>query len=123
MTKQREIILETLAKRIDHPGADDLYSAVRLRSPKISLGTVYRNLEVLAEAGTINRLYFFGQKRFDANIAPHHHFYCTTCGKIEDIPLDIEIPSLDPNDNWVKQREITGATLVYFGLCSECSCS
>jgi Fur family ferric uptake transcriptional regulator len=55
-SKQREIILEELKKFDSHPSADELYERVRKRLPHISLGTVYRNLEILAREGIIQRI-------------------------------------------------------------------
>ena len=121
-TKQRTIILEELKKVKTHPTADELYMMVRKRVPRISLGTVYRNLENLAEAGIILKLeYAEGQKRFDGNVVPHIHFKCTECGALEDIPFQIEIPELNKRLTWSKTHEITGARLEYFGLCPECN--
>ncbi len=120
-TKQRSIILEELKKVKSHPTADDLYLMVKKRVPKISLGTVYRNLENLAEAGIILKLeYSEGQKRFDSNIMPHIHFKCTKCDSVEDIPFEVEVPDINKRLTWVKSREITGSRLEYFGLCANC---
>ena len=49
MTQQRKVILEELKNMNSHPGADEIYERVRKRLPRISLGTVYRNLEILSE--------------------------------------------------------------------------
>jgi Fur family ferric uptake transcriptional regulator len=121
MTAQKKIILDTLSRSKEHPSADMVYEQVRRELPRISLGTVYRNLESLAQQGVIVRIETTGgQKRFDYNVSPHPHFRCETCGKIEDIPLDLEAPDLDGEHPWVKERKITVKTLNYQGLCSEC---
>ena len=120
-TKQRSIILEELRKVKSHPTADELYMMVRKRIPKISLGTVYRNLENLAEAGIILKLeYSEGQKRFDGNTMPHTHFRCTECSSVEDIPFNVNIPEINKRLTWTKTHEVEGARLEYFGLCPEC---
>ncbi|MCJ7604005.1 MAG: transcriptional repressor, partial [Desulfobulbaceae bacterium] len=68
MTKQRQVILEELRKVKTHPTADDMYQMLRKKMPKISLGTVYRNLEILSESGIIQKLDVGGtQKRFDGD--------------------------------------------------------
>ena len=86
MTKQRKVILEELCKVTTHPTADEVYDMVRQRLPRISLGTVYRNLDVLAESGDILKLEHAGsQKRFDGNVTPHAHVRCVVCGKVGDV--------------------------------------
>ena len=121
-TKQKQIILDQLKKHKDHPGADIIYTEVRKILPKISLGTVYRNLEMLSESGVILKLeYGSGQKRFDPEPNPHPHFRCLGCGKVEDIPLELKAPELPHEALWVLERRITGVNLEYTGYCSECS--
>ncbi len=125
MTKQREIILEELRKLKTHPTASDLYDIVRKRLPKISLGTVYRNLEILAEMGLIKKLEIAGkEKRWDGDISKHYHFRCVKCGKVEDIFLkDEDLEKLDSffknyiNDN-VKFEEMN---VEISGLCKDCN--
>lgn len=120
MTKQRQLILDQLRQRNDHPGADEIYAMVRKHLPKISLGTVYRNLELLTEAGYIERFDFFGLKRFDPVNTPHHHFCCAECGKVEDLPFAIQVPQLEKSHPWVRNRKIEKIWLEYHGLCPEC---
>ncbi len=122
MTAQKQIILDTLSRSREHPSADMVYEQVRKELPRISLGTVYRNLENLARQGVIIKIETTGgQKRFDYNVSPHPHFRCEICGKIEDIPFDLKAPELDRHHPWVKERKITAKSLNYQGLCSECS--
>ncbi|MBN2440423.1 MAG: transcriptional repressor [Spirochaetales bacterium] len=122
ITNQRKIILEELIKCSHHPGADEIYNLVRKSIPRISLGTVYRNLEFLAASGMIKKLDFGnGQKRFDGNIEPHDHFRCVNCNTIEDIPFTMDIMPLDENHMWVKKRIIYGMRLEIYGLCAACS--
>ena len=121
-TKQRKIILEELRKCSHHPGADEIYLLVRKHLPNISLGTVYRNLEFLAETGLIKKLeYGRGQKKFDGKTKEHYHFRCTKCGSIDDIPFSINPMDLDNSQLWVKERTILGYRLEFFGLCPACS--
>ena len=89
-TMQRQILLEELAKAKNHPTACELYDIVRKRLPRIGLGTVYRNLELMAEAGIILKLEVGGsQKRFDAEIKPHYHIRCSICSRVENIDIDV----------------------------------
>ena len=121
LTSQRKLILDEMMKTKSHPSADFIYEKVRKQLPNISLGTVYRNLELMARNGMIMKIETpDGQKRFDYNTEPHPHFRCEKCGKIEDIPLELKAPDLDQDHSWVKDRKITGSTLYYQGLCKNC---
>ncbi len=86
-TKQRQIILEAVQSRCDHPNAEQIFRQVRETDPKISLGTVYRNLAILAEEGKILDIRLAGADRFDLTTMPHDHFYCEVCGSVSDIRL------------------------------------
>jgi Fur family ferric uptake transcriptional regulator len=121
MTKQRKVILEELRMMHNHPTADELYERVRARMPKVSLGTVYRNLEKLASSGIIRRLANTGsQMRFDGDLHGHQHIRCISCGLIVDIDAAQEPTDCD--------RELiagSGFTLIerrveYVGVCPEC---
>ena len=85
-TAQREAILRELRSVTSHPTADELYAMLRPEMPQISLGTVYRNLEQMSQAGIIRKLETAGkQKRFDGDLSPHHHMRCRCCGAVVDI--------------------------------------
>ena len=119
ITNQRKIILEELQNVTTHPTADEVYNLVRKRLPRISLGTVYRNLEVLSSLGLVRKLEnAAGQKRFDGDMSIHHHIRCTECGKVGDIfnapPLDGIEEGLDTD------FVITGFNLEFSGTCPQC---
>ena len=117
-SKQRDIILEEL-KGVDcHPTADELYEMVRKRVPNISLGTVYRNLELLVAGGAIQKLDAGGKKRFDANTMSHPHIRCLRCGKIEDVHIEVATKQLSaPEAHGFK---VIGCNVEYLGLCPDC---
>ncbi|MGD1969712.1 MAG: transcriptional repressor [Desulfobacterales bacterium] len=121
MTRQRQVILEELRKVKTHPSADEVYEMVRKRLPRISLGTVYRNLEILSESGEIKKLEPGSSlKRFDGNPSEHFHIRCIRCNRIADMPMasDFEI---DLADMTPTEYEILGHRLEFFGLCPHCS--
>jgi len=122
-TKQREVILRVLGTHMDHPSADIIYEEVRKHLPKISLGTVYRNLELMSEAGSIMKLETGGSvKRFDPVVSPHPHFRCIKCGAIEDVPYDEKNVLFSGNtDNWAHGRVIQKLNIEYTGLCANCN--
>lgn len=117
-SKQRELILEELKGVTCHPTADELYELVRKRISNISLGTVYRNLELMASNGIILKIESGGKNRFDGNAIPHPHLRCTECGKVEDMNFAVDVPV--PPQLATSGYKITGCTVEYFGLCPEC---
>lgn len=120
MTRQRAVILEELRKVKSHPTADEVYSIVRERLPRISLGTVYRNLDFLAETGQILKLEAAGStKRFDGEIAWHQHVRCIYCGRIGDVMGSA--PVATSPDISVPGFTITGTRLEYDGVCDACA--
>ena len=85
-SKQRETIYEVLKNDWSHPNVDDIYTQVKQLIPDISLGTVYRNLNLLADHKRITRLDIGdGVIRFDARMDSHFHMICKQCGSIQDI--------------------------------------
>jgi len=121
MTRQRKVILEELRKVNTHPSADELYEMVRKRLPRISLGTVYRNLEILSESGNIQKLEpGCSLKRFDGNPSAHYHIRCVNCDRVVDAPMapDLEIDLEQVNSTDFK---IIGHRLEYLGLCPQCA--
>lgn len=89
-SKQRELILKTLQENVIHPTADEIYAIARKEMPTLSLATVYRNLNQLAESGIIHRINGLdGSVHFDHNLCKHYHFICTECNKVYDVEYDI----------------------------------
>lgn len=90
-TRQKQIILEELRKVKTHPDASELYLAVKKRASNMSLGTVYRNLELFHHQGNIAMISCNNFNRFDGNAKPHPHFICIKCQKVFDIeqPLNL----------------------------------
>ena len=121
MTRQRKVILEELRKVNTQPSADELYEIVRKRLPRISLGTVYRNLEILSESGNIQKIEpGCSLKRFDGNPCEHYHIRCVSCGRVVDAPMtpDLEIDLEQVNSTDFK---IIGHKLEFLGLCPQCA--
>ncbi|MBN2126654.1 MAG: transcriptional repressor [Deltaproteobacteria bacterium] len=124
MTHQRQVILDEIQKAHDHLTADEIYARVRKRLPRISLGTVYRNLDLLATCGFINR---FGseypQMRFDGNTREHYHVICTRCGCLEDAPFepsDNDLENLENALGRLTRYGVFGHKIEFFGLCRAC---
>ena len=121
MTRQRQVILQELRKVKTHPSADEVYEMVRRLLPRISLGTVYRNLEILSELGEIQKIEICGKlKRFDGNTRDHYHLRCLNCHRIDDVPENIHF-DFSASLNSETGYAITGHRLEFVGLCPECS--
>ena len=119
-SRQRESIQKFLMTRTDHPTADTIYENLRREYPKISLGTVYRNLSLLTEIGEIQTISTgVGPDRFDGNAHPHYHFICKKCGRV----IDLKMQGLE-HINLLAQHDFSGSidghTVFFYGSCEEC---
>ena len=120
MTRQRQVILEELRQVNTHPSADEIYEMVRKRLPRISLGTVYRNLEILSESGEIQKVELGSHlKRFDGFAHLHYHIRCVRCDRLVDAPTHL---NLDIEDRLQSETDfqILGHKLEFSGLCPDC---
>ena len=120
LTNQRQVLLEELRKVTTHPTASELYDMVRVRLPRIGLGTVYRNLELLSSSGIIKKLETGGeQKRFDGDTSPHYHIRCVKCNRVEDIFIE-RFGELEKNAASCCNYKILDHHVQFSGICSEC---
>ena len=121
MTLQRKTILNILRQTKSHPSADEIYELVRKQLPRISLGTVYRNLELLAKMGLIQKLELGGTiKRFDWNPNKHYHIRCLVCGQVDDAPI-APLNKLEDELYGATVFSIIGHRLEFEGLCPICT--
>jgi Fe2+ or Zn2+ uptake regulation protein len=124
MTHQRQVMLEEIMKMDSHPTADEIYEKVRQRLPKISMGTVYRNLDVLTSSGLINKIEpGHTQMRFEGKLRDHYHVTCVRCGKIEDAeiePLGDTLQNLESALGRMTKHGVFAHKLEFIGLCKEC---
>lgn len=120
MTPQRRVILEELRKLKSHPTASELYKVVRERLPHISLGTVYRNLDILSRSGMALKLVVSdAQCRFDGDLSVHYHVRCVKCGRVDDVvDLPAEVSLGCPDD--LSGYRILGHRLEFLGVCPGC---
>lgn len=120
MTRQKRVIMEEIGKSRDHPDAGTVYGRVREKLPRISLATVYRNLEDMASQGRILKLSGTTQRaRFDGNPHPHYHFHCVKCRKMEDIPVE-PVDGLNRHAGDVLEHDVLWHRVDFFGICSRC---
>lgn len=120
-TRQLEAVYTALQGDPTHPFADEIYRRVRKKLPRISLATVYRNLQRLVEDGKI-RTIVLGERvaRYDPETSDHDHFICESCGRVIDLFLErarqIDLTSL-ANDGYV----VTTHNLTVYGMCQACA--
>jgi Fur family peroxide stress response transcriptional regulator len=120
-SKQREAIKNYLQNCTTHPTADVVYTDLRKEFPNISLGTVYRNLSLLADLGEIRRISTDGDADFfDGNMHPHDHFICTRCHRVYDIELR-EADELIRLASMKFPGHIESYLLNFFGTCEQCT--
>ena len=120
-SRQRETIKNFLMTRKDHPTADVVYMNVRQDNPNISLGTVYRNLTLLADIGEIQRLRVGdGVDHFDADTSPHYHFVCTNCGSVVDLEMN-SIENITEIAGANFDGHIDGHVTYFYGTCGHCT--
>lgn len=119
-SRQREAIKEFLLNTKEHPTADKVYMNIRAIYPNISLGTVYRNLNLLAEKGEIIKVNGMdGSDHFDANTDPHYHFLCNECQKILDLNME-SIDHINSIANNGFSGKVEGHIAYFYGTCPEC---
>ena len=120
LSRQRETILAELRKVKSHPTADQVYEMVRKILPRISLGTVYRNLDFLSSQGIVLRLGGAGtQKRFDGNPMPHPHLRCMECGRVDDVHTPLALPEL-PAEQSMGYTDLR-CDVEFVGVCPMCA--
>lgn len=122
-SKQRDSIIEYLATHSNHPTAETVYLAIREDFPNISLGTVYRNLALLADSGEILKISTdHGPDRFDGCITPHYHFFCKECGDVYDLDME-PINHINVIASQKFQGTIEGNITHFYGKCPKCNFS
>jgi Fe2+ or Zn2+ uptake regulation protein len=117
-SKQRELVCQTVKTLCDHPTAEEIYEKAQQDCPNLSLGTVYRNLNLLVESGRVRRVSIPGQPdRFDHTLREHSHLYCTRCGAVVDLQLDdMALQALLAG----QEGRVEGYSLTLFGVCGAC---
>ena len=118
-TKQRRVVYDTIKNTFSHPTADWVFEQVRHTMPKVSLGTVYRNLGVLKGEGLVQEIYGNDRRaHYDADISPHAHFICESCDQIIDVR---NVKTID----WKTLKDLVGCEVddqkvVFTGRCAGC---
>ena len=118
---KRDAILQQLRQSKAHPSAETLFQLLKPEIPDLSMGTVYRNLNIFRQQGlVISVATVDGVERFDGNTAPHVHFICNDCGAVIDLE-SMEIPdSLPRAAESCMGGQVSGCSLSFNGKCKNC---
>lgn len=124
-SKQRELIIENLKQRRDHPTAEKLFLDLKKQMPEIGIATVYRNLTDLCEEGSIAKIKSkTGPDRYDGNEKEHIHFECSKCNQIIDIYLDEnnqkQIEKIIEEVVTREEIQLKHTEIIIQGLCKKC---
>lgn len=120
LTHQRLEIYRELAKAKDHPSAETIFHRVRMRIPTISLDTVYRTLGTFETHGIISRTQVSDYRaRFDADLSPHHHFFCKRCKSIYDFTWEA-FDKTDPPSSATERGLVNTKQVTVMGICKRC---
>jgi Fur family ferric uptake transcriptional regulator len=120
-TRQRHVVLDELRKLTAHPTAGELHQIARRRLPRLSLATVYRNLELLARMGVIRKLEIAGREaRFDGDLDRHYHVRCILCGRIDDMH-GVSSAVMDRVSASSNGYRVLGHHLEFVGICPTCA--
>lgn len=119
MSRQKEVIYNLVASTMSHPTADWVYQKARRKMPRISLGTVYRNLKALSNEGRLLEITTSrGPSRYDANISRHSHLKCVRCEVLVDVPeTDIDFV---PRSSQTRRFKVFEYRVEFLGLCPDC---
>lgn len=118
-SRQRQLILNAVCNRCDHPTADEIYLDVREKDNRISRGTVYRNLGVLSENSQVTRVKLPQAERYDSRTDLHYHLVCTCCGSVTDAPMRYH-EEYDHEMELESGFEINRHRTIFEGLCPLC---
>ena len=119
-SSQREAILSLVRQSKEHPTAEAVYARLKQRYPRLSLGTVYRNLHILVSQGELRAIHFgSGRDRYDGHLEAHYHFVCRRCEEL----IDLDMPVRGELEHEAARRgrfHIEAHSVVFHGLCATC---
>ena len=118
-TNQRRLVLDAVRSRCDHPTAEDIYLAVHAQSARVSRGTVYRNLNLLADNGEITRVKMPDCDRYDLRTDAHYHLLCSRCNALADVP-DCYDSAIDERLGSATGYRALTHRITFEGICPVC---
>ncbi len=119
-TIQRELVLNAVRSLKNHATAEEIFHMIKQAHPSIGRGTVYRNLNILAEEGKIRKVEVIGgPDRFDHICEKHFHVRCIKCGRLFDIELE-SVPELKPKTKDSGDMQFLDYDIMFKGICPDC---
>ena len=119
-SNQRSLVLEIVQSAHDHPTAQAVFERARRRMPSISLGTVYRNLQLLVEQGFLSERKVDNRPaRYEASRYRHYHICCVQCGALEDLSVPYQ-DGLDRRVQKMVQYKLQEHRMEFYGICPRC---
>lgn len=119
-TNQRQLIYQYLERILTHPTAEQIFQNMRKELPRISFGTVYRNLDILEKQGLISTVIYSKEHvRYHVGLMNHSHFVCSLCDKVQNVEVD----DLSDLDNQISRRHkvmVQKHNLIFYGQCEQC---
>ncbi len=120
-SKQRDAVMKVLDKINYHPTVDEIYDIVRKKYPKVSLATIYRNVEQLTQMNKIWKIELPNEPaRYDGNMEKHHHVRCSKCNAINDVWIEKEVTDLIDIGSIKNRFSITCFKIEFEGICENC---
>lgn len=119
--RKRNAILSYLQSVTNHPSAEMVFTHLKQEIPDLSMGTVYRNLNLFKAQGlAVSVATVKGVERFDGNTDPHVHFICSECDAVIDL-MEMEVPqSLRTTAEGCSGGEVADCHLMFTGICRDC---
>jgi len=119
-SRQREKILNILRSTDTHPTASWVYDELKKDFSNLSMGTVYRNVNILIDQNLVTRIESGSSfDRFDGNVEPHYHFICQECDSIFDMPIEV-MEKLNKQANQATNHQVKEHRINFYGLCENC---
>lgn len=119
--RKRDAILNCLRMSREHPSAETLFQQLKTEIPGLSMGTVYRNLNLFKQQGlAMSVATVAGVERFDGNTCPHVHFICNDCGAVIDLEAMQAPDFLSQAAQQCCGGQVTGCQLSFTGICQNC---
>lgn len=120
LTPERKLIIELLQEDTSHPCMDEIHQRAKVQMPDISRTIVFNTVTELELFGEIKKLDFItgNSSRYDTNIMPHSHLYCTRCHRVFDIEIGLDAFIIDPEK--FSGFDIEAAQVIFYGVCPDC---
>ncbi len=119
-TIQKDLVLNAVCEMKRHVTANEVYDFIKKDYPTIGRGTVYRNLEILAQEGAVRKVEIpDGPNCFDFTLKKHYHVRCVKCGEVSDVDMD-ELPDLKAKILNTHGIEFLDYDISFKGICSKC---